>query len=551
MVDPCLRKTLCICCFAWISYAFSMAQSITSFDSDVSRYSQLLRLPGLAVGVALGDSLVYFKGIGNAHPGKQEPIGPDHIFVIASLTKSFTSVVLHQMQEEKKLSLDDRIAGFPNKFFTPQRWDPYTTLAHVISHTSESDPIGTNFIYNGGKYNLVYNVFCKLNGLNDTDGTNLPFASEIENRIIHPLKLSHTITRKNQPGLDQLLPWIITPYQYNIAGKTFDPRPIDMKFMQSGPAYGMMSSVRDLVNYSAGIVRDKIINKESYHSMTTPFYKNSPQGKGWFVTRFEGWDLHWAYGYGNSDAAILLRVPAKNLTLVLLSSTTLPSETTRLGFGNPLNSPVVCSFLINFVLKQKGTLPLDQEPEQWAPVLRQLVNRSKSRIYIEETFAEAEVNVFAPEGLIPNSKIRGTQLLKNLAGSYPQDKIWQSPAAFELMALAGDPELLEFGQGMCEGLKNIKPVHPALLFFAGQIEEQSGHMDKAVSFYEKLSEGDYYREQSYKHKTMMILAKYYQFSRPGKAKSYLERLIKYKDYISQKDEQYREAQKLMDLLNLK
>lgn len=548
MVGSFLRNFLYSGCMVWLTFVYSTAQSTDSFEQDVLRYSQILQLPGLAIGVAWGDSLVYFKGIGNAHPGKEEPLSPDHIFVIASLTKSFASVALHQMQEEKKLSLNDRVADYPNKFFTPNRWDQNTTLAHIISHTSESNPIGTNFIYNGGKYNLVYNAFCKLNGLNVDDGTNLPFAAEIEARIIQPLKLSHTITRKNQPGIDQLLSWIITPYQYNSTSKTFDPRPIDMTFMQSGPAYGMMSSVRDLVTYSSGIVRKNIINKESYRSMTTPFYKNSPQGKGWFVTNYEGWDLHWAYGYGNTDAAILLKVPAKNLTLVVLSSITLPSETTRLGFGNPLNSPVVCSFMRNFVLNQKGSILIDSDSAKWQRQLKPLTQKSGSRIFIEETFAASEIRIFSPESLIPGAKDQGTHLLKMLAKTFPNDKIWYNPAAFELIAHTGDPQLLKFGHTKCEGLNKINSVHPALVFFAGKIEEKSGQMDKAVSFYEKLSEGDYYREQSYKHNAMMILAKHYLTVNPGKAKSYLERLIHYKDYISQQDDQYREAKKILENL---
>lgn len=523
----------------------SNAQTYTSWDRDVLRYSQQLRLPGLAVGIASGDSLVYFRGIGYADQERLKPIGPDHIFVIASLTKSFTSVVLHQMQSEKKISLNDKIDSFPNKYFTPDRWNDKTTIAHVISHTSESDPIGSNFIYNGGKYNLVYNVFCKMNDSNDSDGTNLPFTSEIEKRILQPIKMDHTITRNNQPGLDTLLPWIITPYEYNSKTNVFDPRPINMKSMQSGPAYGMMSSVRDLVKYSSGIKQQNILDHTSYQSMTSPYYPGSPQAKGWFVTRFEGWDLHWAYGYGNTDAALILRIPARDLTLVMLSSTTLPSESTRLGFGNPLNSPLVCSFLRSYVLGLTETLPFNLGIYEIESNLKRLTKKSGSRIYIEETFAEGERYLFAPEGLIKDGRKKGLAILNMLARVYPHDPIWLTPAAFELLAASGNQTLLSFGNTVTDKLNKIKNAHPAMWFFAGQIEEKTKHADKAILYYDHLAKGEDYKEQGYKLDAMMAVAKYYQARDLQKARSYLERLIRYKDYINQKNDQYQEAKKIL------
>ena len=330
------------------------AQKFEDFNKDIQTYTQLLKIPAMAIGVAKGDSLVYFKGIGYANPDTKEPVNADHIFVISSLTKSITSVIMQQMEVEKKLRLNDLLNSFPNQYFTTDRWDDKTTLAHILSHTSESKPIGQGFVYNGGKFNMVYNAFKSVNKINVSDDIYRPYTYEVDTRIIASLHLTHTIARYDSARHYPLTRSVARLYSYNEAQNAYTSATLGFKNMVSGPAFGIMSSVNDLVKYSAAIDKETLISKERYQKITTPFYAGSPQGMGWFVAKFEGLDIHWAYGYGN-DASILLRVPAKNLTLVMLSSTDMASATTRLGFGNPFNSPLVCAFLKAFVAdKQKG-----------------------------------------------------------------------------------------------------------------------------------------------------------------------------------------------------
>src|SRR3546814_1150328 len=86
---------------------------ISDWSSDVCSsdlgYCQLLRLPALAVGVARGDSLVFFKGVGTMGSPKDEPITADHAFPVAEVAETFTAIVLKQMEKEGKLSLEDHL----------------------------------------------------------------------------------------------------------------------------------------------------------------------------------------------------------------------------------------------------------------------------------------------------------------------------------------------------------------------------------------------------------------------------------------------------------
>lgn len=503
-----------------------MAQRLSEADSfarDVENYCRLLQLPSLAVGVARGDSLVFFKGIGTANSLTKEPLTADHISPIASVTKAFTAVALKQMEGEGKLSLQDPVSKYPNQYFTENRWSPQTTLAQVISHTSESNPPGTQFVYNGSKFNLVFNAFSAINKTRVPDDITRPFTEEIQNRILTPLKMDHTLLRFSEKEHGNLKKWVVQTYRLDDPSGKFAPVDLDLNNLQSGPGYGMMSSVNDLVKYSSALSHNRLLTALQYRQLSSPFYPGSPYGAGWFTTRFEGTEIHWAYGYGDNDAALLLRVPSKNLTLIILSPCSLPSAATRLGYGNPFNAMLVCSFFRNYVKKE-------------------LVN---SRLPIEEKFAKATTLTFLPASFHPDT-LKAQNLLQGLMKEFPSDTIWQTPTAFELVAASGNPRILQFGLKMADQYVRREKLNPAMSWYAGRIYQKNGKPEKAVACFESLAKGDQYREQPYKFNAMMELAKRYRHSDTERSKQILQNLVRFKEYMSVNDQQYNEAKEMLE-----
>lgn len=528
----------------------AQAQSSKNFDNDVEKYAQSLKLPTLAIAVAKGDSLIYFKGIGSVAANTQIPITTDAIFPVASVTKSFTSVLLQQLEAEGKIALTDLVDKYPNQYFTKERWTENTTLAHIISHTSESRPVGTNFIYNGSKYNVVFNVFSTINPPITNESMTRPFTKEMERRILIPLQMDHTLVRYDAKEHSHLEKYAVTPYNYIDSTNTYQAQKIDLTQIECGPGFGMLSSVKDLLKYSNALDNEILISKQRFKEITTPFYKNSVQGQGWFSCKFEGIDLNWAYGYGSNDAALLLKVPSKNLTFVLLSSCSMPSATTRLGYGNPLNSPLVCSFLRNFILNQPAPIQLDADVNNIVDEVKNKVIQNKSRIHIEEAFATITVSLFSPITSEMDKK-KNIQLLNKLTANFPNDAVWKSPTAFELMASLNDPDILNFASNVSKSFSQRQNLHPATLFFAGVIQEKVGNTQNAILFLNRLAEGDAYNEQGYKYDALMKLAKHFEKSNPNLSKKYLSDLIKYKERISAQDAQYKEAKAMYSQLGIK
>jgi CubicO group peptidase (beta-lactamase class C family) len=163
-----------------------------SLQSRTKKAAFDLGLPGFVAGVVRGGRLDMVQAEGFADLVKRTPMRRDHIFYVASLTKTFTSVMMMQYVQEKKISLDDYLLDYPflSVGLTPNRLlDSNTRLKHFLSHTSEGTP-GESFVYSGNRYNFVYGVFEKMSGnTHHYDAC----AQEFSKRIADPLSLSSTL----------------------------------------------------------------------------------------------------------------------------------------------------------------------------------------------------------------------------------------------------------------------------------------------------------------------------------------------------------------------
>ena len=114
-----------------------LAQSypLTGFDSYVTKALAQWRVPGVAIGVVRGDSIVLLRGYGVKQAGRREPVTARTMFEIGSTSKAFSSAILAMLVDEGRLDWDDRIVdrlpGFELKdpFVTGQ-----VTLRDLLSH---------------------------------------------------------------------------------------------------------------------------------------------------------------------------------------------------------------------------------------------------------------------------------------------------------------------------------------------------------------------------------------------------------------------------------
>ena len=122
---------------------------------------------------------------------------------------------------------------------------------------------------------------------------------------------------------------------------------------------GIVSTVLDHAKFDVAMDQNLVVSKTTKDTMFTAPVSNSgsllPYGLGWFVQESNGTKLVWHYGWApKAYSSLILKVPAKEVTLILLANSDGASAPFRLGAGNVLRSPFAVSFL-NLFTDLKGS----------------------------------------------------------------------------------------------------------------------------------------------------------------------------------------------------
>src|SRR5688572_8259458 len=96
----------------------------------------LQRVPGMAVGVVEDDQLVYARCFGTTNLDTGQPVTPQTLFHMASITKTFVGTAIMQFVEAGELDLDAPITTYLPYFqLNDARIDGVTTR-RMLAHTS-------------------------------------------------------------------------------------------------------------------------------------------------------------------------------------------------------------------------------------------------------------------------------------------------------------------------------------------------------------------------------------------------------------------------------
>jgi CubicO group peptidase (beta-lactamase class C family) len=107
-------------------------QTIDRFVRDDLRVSGV---PALVVGVTDRERTIHVSAQGYADIASKAPIRPDMQFEIGSISKSFASLVLLQLQEEGRLDINDPVTKHLPWLKIRSKYKPIT-LRHLMSHTA-------------------------------------------------------------------------------------------------------------------------------------------------------------------------------------------------------------------------------------------------------------------------------------------------------------------------------------------------------------------------------------------------------------------------------
>jgi serine-type D-Ala-D-Ala carboxypeptidase/endopeptidase len=117
-------------------------------DAVFARFVAENGAPGVAYGLIDGGELIRARGHGVARLGDNAPPGPDTIFRIASMTKSFTATMVLLLRDEGRLGLDDGVVAYVPEVAGIPRWSadsPPLSIRQLLTMTAgfpADDPWG-------------------------------------------------------------------------------------------------------------------------------------------------------------------------------------------------------------------------------------------------------------------------------------------------------------------------------------------------------------------------------------------------------------------------
>ena len=251
-------------------------------------------------------------GVGNLKTGK--PRSADDRYRVGSITKTFVSTVLLQLEAEGRLSLDDTVEkwlpgavrghghdgraitlrqllnhtsgifnytaddGFGRTYFLKDgffkhRYDPKAPadlLAIAMSHKPDFAP-GTSWKYSNTNYLLAAMVIEKATGR--------PYGQEIRDRIIGPLHLTGT----SVPGTRVTVPHPSSRAYSKLAESTTGPT-YDVTTLNPAIAYGsgeMISDSADLIRFYSALLTGRLLPPHQLKEMKTTVKQNAGSKGGY------------------------------------------------------------------------------------------------------------------------------------------------------------------------------------------------------------------------------------------------------------------------------
>ncbi len=299
---------------------------IASTLARIERAAQAYVLPGHAVVVfdrsgVLGER---YEGAADLESGR--PVTAATLFPVASLTKTWSAVVVLQLVAEGRLRLDQPVF----ELLPTSRLPVTVQVQHLLSHTSHGTP-GRAFHYDGRRYGALGRIVESVTGT--------PFAEVLRERIIVPLGLRDTFvlgdSAADTPRLDELA----LPYR-DEGTRTR----CDIEYGHSASA-GLVTTARDVATFNRALWRGDLLAPAQRARIVMPYLQDGPTGLGSFVQRVDGRQLVWAYGQYDCYAALTLMDTTTGDGMVFLANDSTPSDSARLLYGDVRASPLALAWL--------------------------------------------------------------------------------------------------------------------------------------------------------------------------------------------------------------
>jgi CubicO group peptidase (beta-lactamase class C family) len=136
-----------------------MNKKFQRLDEIVVKLMRKFRVPGLALSIIKDGEQMYEKGYGARNLEENLPMTEDTLIGIGSISKSFTALLILQLQEEGFLNVEDSVSNYLE--IEPFLSHQDITISHLLSHSSgipSADAQWLPITISYGDYKRIYPV---------------------------------------------------------------------------------------------------------------------------------------------------------------------------------------------------------------------------------------------------------------------------------------------------------------------------------------------------------------------------------------------------------
>lgn len=244
--------------------------------------------------VGQGEEVIFQKAYGTAIQSFDIPNNFDTKFLVGSLTKQFTAVLVMQLVESGQLNLDEPISTYlPD--FSKETGDK-VTIRHLLTHThgipnadlsSRYKPMSkeefvreyceTDLEFQSGsqfEYSNIVGYY--LLGVILEKVTNKDFPQLLEDKILSPLDMQNT----GYYSQDTVIQNLATGYIQKENSFLYAPH---WDISQSFSAAGMYSTVGDLFKWDRALRSTQLLSNSGIETIFTPYSDEIRYGFAWYI----------------------------------------------------------------------------------------------------------------------------------------------------------------------------------------------------------------------------------------------------------------------------
>jgi len=324
---------------------------IPVLDAYLESLRQQAGIPGMSAAIMHDGVIIWERGYGFQNVATRLRAAPDTPYLVGDLSATLAAVLVLHCVEQRKIELDEPVA----KYGVEGDAAP-ATARQLLSHTFRSTP-DAPFTYAPDLYAGLTRVveFC----------TEQPYRKAVAARVLEPFAMVDSV-----PGLDMRRPegqdvaddWfdnrdydryrgvldrLALPYKVDSRGRADRT---DLPSSAMNATAGLVSTVRDIAKFDSGLDTELLIRPETRDSAWAPAVNAQgvavPTGLGWFVQSYHNERIVWHFGLvPNAYSSLIIKLPARNLTYILLANSDRLSSPFKLEAGDVTTSVFALVFL--------------------------------------------------------------------------------------------------------------------------------------------------------------------------------------------------------------